>query len=189
MTLAYCYDAAPCHPQRQEHKKDPALILNWEKLQHRITIDFAHILRAKNVADQQAISKHLSLLATHERLAMAQLQFDTFPLTSEIHTDHLQRMQDLRIFIGLHEVFQLLQHIADDGGWQGVGERMSDLLARHSSALSEDDIGTVESAWFLQYQNNQEIRLSTQETRYTKPMKIGDVIAYMLEKKMFMHLN
>jgi hypothetical protein len=182
-TISYCYDSMPTRTSRSGTQSAPSLLLNWTKLEQKISADFAHVLRSKKNADPMQIAKHLTLLSAAERLAMAQLQFDTFPWQTEALTDLRQRLPDLRIFIGFSEVFHLLQHIASDGGWQGVGQRMSDLLARHSSALSEDDVGTIESAWFMQFQSATSLRLGTQETRYTKDMKIGEIAAYMLTQE------
>lgn len=179
-TISYCYDSMPTRTSRTSTQSAPGLLLNWTNLEQKISADFAHVLRSKKNADPMQIAKHLTLLSAAERLAMAQLQFDSFPWQAEPLTDLRQRLPDLRIFIGFSEVFHLLQHIASDGGWQGVGQRMSDLLARHSSALSEDDVGTVESAWFMHFQSATSLRLGTQETRYTKDMKIGEITAYML---------
>ncbi|MCX7219168.1 MAG: hypothetical protein NTY70_09585 [Burkholderiales bacterium] len=179
-TISYCYDSMPTRTSRSSGQSAPSLLLNWTKLEQKISTDFTNVLRSKKNADPMQIAKHLTLLSAAERLALAQLQFDTFPWHEEPQTDLRQRLPDLRIFIGFSEVFHLLQHIAADGGWQGVGQRMADLLARHSSALSEDDVGTVESAWFMHFQGETSLRLGTQETLYTKNMKIGEITAYMV---------
>jgi hypothetical protein len=179
-TISYFDDCIATRLQRRRDQSLPGLLLNWDKLYQRITSDFAQILRAQKNTDPTQITKHLTLLSASERLALAQLQSDTFFQKKEEIPDIFQSLPDLRIFVGFSEVFHLLAHIASDGGWQKVGQRMSDLLARHSSALSEDDVGTVESAWFIHFHHATSLRLGTQETRYTKNMKIGEITAYVM---------
>ncbi len=179
-TISYFDDCIATRAQRRHDQSIPGLLLNWDKLHQKITSDFAQVLRAQKNTDPAQITKHLTLLSAPERLALAQLQSDTFFQKKEEISDIFQRLPDLRIFVGFSEVFHLLAHIASDGGWQKVGQRMSDLLARHSSALSEDDIGTVESAWFIHFHHATSLRLGTQETRYTKNMKIGEITAYVM---------
>jgi hypothetical protein len=82
----------------------------------------------------------------------------------------------MRIFIGFSSVYRLLQNI--HMGKYGVGTRLDDVLAKRSAVFADDDVATVESVWFLQYEDKDILRLKTQESKFTTSMRIGMMAAY-----------
>ena len=185
-SLVYCADTLPMRftPIKGANEIEP-LCLQWDQLQVALTSDLAQVLRSRQYETSAPLSKHLSLFSPDERLAIAQLQYQCYrdyPSRQSIFIDQKKEVPDLRIFIGFNDVFSLLHHIGTGGGWKGVGQRMSDLLARHSAVFSDDAETSAGSAWFLRHQDDKLICLSTLESRHTSVMKIGDLAAYMLEQ-------
>ncbi len=185
-SLVYCGDEQPTRFVAVPGQAGPApLVLQWESLQQALTSDLAQVLRTRRGQEAATLSRHLSLFGPTERLALAQLQFERFqayPVSAELKLDQQREVPDLRIFIGFQNVFALLRHIAKGGDWKAVGERMVDLLARHSAVFSDDAEGSVQSSWTLRHQDEQHLCLSTQESRHTTQMQIGDLAAFMLEQ-------
>ncbi|MBC3861033.1 hypothetical protein H8K32_02885 [Undibacterium jejuense] len=186
VSFVYCYDPTPSSftPKLNKTSVEP-LLLQWDQLQQSLTSDFAQVLRSRQSECQVTLSKHLSLFHPNEQLALAQLQFDRFnayPIRTAAKLDQEKEVPDLRIFIGFKDVFALLRHIASGGTWKPIGQRMTDLLARHSAVFSDDADASVESTWSLRHQDNSLICLSSLESRHTTHMHIGDLAACMLEQ-------
>ena len=186
-SLVYYADTEPTRfTATQSHDQRSPLVIEWDALQQVMTSDLAQVIRSRQSGGSVSLSKHLSLFGPDEQLAIAQLQYQCFrryPSRNTYPSDQKKEIPDLRIFIGFNEILALLRHVESGGGWKGVGRRMSDLLARHSAVFSDDAVGTVESAWFLQHQDDNMICLSTLESRHTSHMNIGDLAAYMLEQR------
>ncbi|MFZ6752294.1 hypothetical protein ACO0KY_02875 [Undibacterium sp. Dicai25W] len=186
VSFVYCYDPTPsCFTPKLNKTSVEPLLLQWDQLQQSLTSDFAQVLRSRQSERQVTLSKHLSLFHRDEQLALAQLQFDrfnTYPIRAVAKLDQEKEVPDLRIFIGFKDVFALLRHIASGGTWKPIGQRMTDLLARHSAVFSDDADASVESTWSLRHQDNSLICLSSLESRHTTHMHIGDLAACMLEQ-------
>ena len=185
-SLVYCNDPTPSRfVLKSNNVGVEPLVIHWDQLQQTLTTDFAQVLRSRQPDRQITLSKHLSLFHPDEQLAMAQLQFDRFnayPTKVANRLDQEKNVPDLRIFIGFNDVFALLRHIASGGARKAIGQRMSDLLARHSAVFSDDAQASVESAWALRHQDDKLICLSSLESRHTTRMHIGDLAACMLEE-------
>jgi hypothetical protein len=133
---------------------------------------------ATTASDLSYFQKRLEKMTYNGCLALVQLQFDSF--TNE--RQHLPidtgrgEACDMRIFIGFSSVYRLLQNI--HMGKYGVGTRLDDVLAKRSAVFADDDVATVESVWFLQYEDKDILRLKTQESKFTTSMRIGMMAAY-----------
>jgi len=185
-SFVYCSDPIPSRFALKSNKTGVApLMLQWDQLSQALTTDLAQVLRSRQAGQSVTLSKHLSLFHPEEQLAMAQLQFERFnayPTRTATKLDQEKEVPDLRIFIGFKDVFSLLRHIASGGARKPIGQRMTDLLARHSAVFSDDAQASVESVWSLRHQDAKLICLSSLESRHTTPMRIGDLAACMLEQ-------
>jgi hypothetical protein len=85
------------------------------------------------------------------------------------------QLRDFRLFIGFSEVYELLQHQQGDFARE---ERLADALAKRSAIIASDHYSGNETLWTLVYEKFDKIRLRTQESNYTTPMKIGSLLAY-----------
>lgn len=94
-------------------------------------------------------------------------------------SDRSHQLHDLRLFVGFSEVFDLLQHQQSEFAHE---ERLSDALAKRSAIIAQDPRSEQSTLWTLIHQSPSRIRLSTQESSYTTPMKIGSLLAYGIGK-------
>jgi len=179
-SVAYCYDTQAARTTRAAANSGLGLsvLINWGKLVRKITNDMIVFFGASTRADLNYFQKRLEMMTYNECLALVQLQFDCFTNERQHAAVDAGRGDacDLRIFIGFKSVYQLLQNI--HMGKFGVGTRLADVLAKRSAIFADDDVASVESVWFLQYEDNQILRLKTQESNFTTAMRIGMMSAY-----------
>jgi hypothetical protein len=181
-SVTYCYENGAVRNMRPENASGlgPSCIINWEKLTRKVTMDFANFFMNKGLEDKTGVPQKLSMLSAAEATALAFLQFDGYRQTTTqiADEDTSGKVCDLRIFIGFNSVYQLLDNIHYGHRTEGVGNRLVDMLAKHSATIGEDHVSTVESIWHLQFEDSKIVRLKTQETKYNTPMKIGSLAAY-----------
>ena len=180
MSIAYCYDPRPARAERaaSDAELGPATLLDWTKLAKKVAGDFAVFFRDDVKGDLSYFQKRLAVLSYNECLALVQLQFECVSARFQQPAVDIGRGTacDMRIFIDFKSVYQLLHNI--HAGKFGVGMRLDDMLAKRSAIFAEDAVATVESVWYLQFQDDHVIRLKTQETKFTTGMKIGVMAAY-----------
>lgn len=167
-------------------QENDGLYLIWDQLQQRIVSDLAEVVRHPVQSDASRLSAHLSLLGSSDRLAAAELQYQCFTQYEEHPAEpplRQRQLKELRIFIGMEQIYPLLRHIESGGAIQAIGERLADRLAQHSAVFSDDQDAHHESQWFLLAQTAETLLLSTLETNYTTAMQIGDLAAVMLDKQ------
>ena len=180
VSVAHCYDTHPARTTRPGASAllGPSVLIDWSKLVRKMTTDMIAFFGATAPSDLSYFQKRLDKMSYNGRLALVQLQFDAF--TNE--RQHLPvdagsgQACDMRIFIGFRSVYQLLQN--NQMGKYGAGTRLDDALAKRSAVFADDNVATVESAWFLQYEDNEILRLKTQESKFTTSMRIGTMAAY-----------
>jgi hypothetical protein len=180
-SIAYCYDTLPSRQRRSpsEAELGPATLINWAKLHKKVTGDFLTFFTdAAPRTELSYFQKRLAALSYNECLALVQLQFECVTNENPQPAVDVGRGEacDMRIFIGFRSVYQLLENI--HRGKYGVGTRLADALAKRSAVFAEDHVATVESVWYLQFQDADVIRLKTQETKFTTSMRIGMMAAY-----------
>ncbi|MGZ3238944.1 MAG: hypothetical protein ACXWJK_00975, partial [Burkholderiaceae bacterium] len=182
LSVTYGYDNGPTRNTRPENASalGPSCVINWEKLTKKVMIDFANFFMNKDLEDKTGVPQKLSMLSSAEASALAFLQFDGYRQTTTQIADQetAGKACDLRIFIGFNSVYQLLDNIHYGHKTEGVGNRLVDMLAKHSAMIGEDHVSTVESIWHLQFEDSKIVRLKTQETKYNTQMKIGSLAAY-----------
>jgi len=179
-SIAYCYDTRASRVGRapQPDLLGEALQINWNKLVKKITSDLMTFFGASGRVDLNYFQKRLQLLSYNECLSLVQLQFDTFTNDNPHAAVDSGRgvACDMRIFIGFKSVYQLLHNIHQ--GKYGIGTRLDDVLAKRSAIFADDNVASVESVWFLQFEDKELIRLKTQESRFTTAMRVGMMAAY-----------
>jgi len=179
VSLAYCYDTRPARSSRAKAPDllGPVVQIHWSKLVKKITNDLIVFFNANSREELTYFQKRLETMSYNECLSLIQLQFDTFTSEAQAAVDTGRgEACDMRIFIGFKSVYQLLANI--HMGKFGVGTRLDDFLAKRSAVFADDDVATIESVWFLQFEDKDFLRLKTQESRFTTAMRIGMMAAY-----------
>lgn len=176
--IAYCYDAGAARGFRLETPPGPALILSFAGLTDAIRKDCMGFMLAKKNNNASAMPPRFARFPETEHFIISeQLVRGLENANNDILVEREQKVEDLRIFVGFMEVFDLLRH---KQGMYKAEDRLEDMLAKRSALIAEDNVATEKSVWSLLFQNNKMIRLSTQETSFTKPMEIGSLLAYGL---------
>jgi hypothetical protein len=179
-SLAYCYDTRQARMVRANAAETlgPSVVIDWTKMIKKITNDMIVFFGPATKVDLSYFQKRLETMTYNGCLSLVQLQFDCF--TDErphaaIDTGRGEAC-DMRIFIGFKSVYELLHNI--HRGKYGIGNRLDDVLAKRSAVFADDDVATVESVWFRQYEDKDLVRLKTQESKFTTSMRIGMMAAY-----------
>ena len=169
--IAYCYGDQPAHEQRLKTPAGNGIILRCDNLIDAIQKDCVSMMRSKKHQDITEILPRFARLPEKEHFVI----FDQLMRGLEhevpdpvVRNGH--QIEDLRIFIGFSEVFELLKHRQSKFSGE---ERLVDLLSKRSALIAEDHAATKESIWTLLLQDDKMLRLSTQETSFTTAMSIG----------------
>lgn len=178
-SLSYCYDNRPAHQERLDGRGS-ALMLHWQNLNKKIMADYLQFFHEKGSGRRVNMAQKFEFLSFSEGLALVQLQLDSLhdQTTAQINPDWEGKQCDLRIFVGFKYAYPFLYNLHYHADLEQVGTRLEDLLAKRSAILAEDHVSTTDSAWYLQYQDQKILKLRTQETQYTTPLRIGALLIY-----------
>ena len=81
----------------------------------------------------------------------------------------------LLIYTGFKDCFGVLIQSSDPELYKSS---LKDELAARSAAIGEDETAEVESLWYCLLNNNQQLVLQSQETKYTVSLAVGMLMAY-----------
>lgn len=168
-----CHSKTPMHKGRAA--SSPALIIDCSAFLEAVRRDCMNLIVCKRDRKPDLMPVRFFRISDVERYVVSDLLTkDYFGNGVVVVPEHEQKAADLRVYVGFQAVFSLLRNTFN----RGDSERLVDKLAKRSALLAEDHIATVESVWFLLYQDNKMIRLRTQETRFTTAMSVGALISY-----------
>jgi hypothetical protein len=87
----------------------------------------------------------------------------------------LPKALKLLIYTGFKDCFGVLIQSSDPELYKSS---LKDELAARSAAIGEDETAEVESLWYCLLNNNQQLVLQSQETKYTVSLAVGMLMAY-----------
>lgn len=168
-----------CHGKgamrRERSTPRPALILDCGVFLDAVRRDCMNLVACKRDRKPDLMPVRFFRIADIERYVVSDLLTkDFFGGSKTVVPENEQKAADLRVYVGFKAVFSLLRNTFN----RGDSERLVDKLAKRSALLAEDHVATAESVWFLLYQDDKMIRLRTQETQFTTPMAVGELISY-----------
>lgn len=173
--VVYCYGGQPASEHRLASPPGDALVLNCRSLVAAMHKDCVGMMRAKKHHDIAAVSPRFAQLPEEEHFVIFDQLVRGFSHQNDhVGAKHPQQIDDLRVFVGFAEVFNLLNHRQSVFAAE---DRLVDSLARRSALLAEDHLATEKSIWTVVFQNEQMVRLSTQESLFTTAMRIGSLLA------------
>lgn len=179
---ASCYDEEP--PRRRppdDTRLGQTLLLDHHALAAQIRDDTRALADAIAARDSFRTPPRLARVAAERRTAVAYLLQRNLRAVEDWQEDAAAQQQhrDLRIYAGFPEVrAHLLAVFRRDDGRVKRSRELSDLFARRSAMLGEDDSATQESLWYVLRDGQETMRIKTQETRFTNRMFVGNLIAY-----------
>jgi hypothetical protein len=177
-----CYDEGP--PRRRppdDTRLGQTLLLDHHALAAQIRDDTRALADAIAARDSFRTPPRLARVAAERRTAVAYLLQRNLRAVEDWQEDAAAQQQhrDLRIYAGFPEVrAHLLAVFRRDDGRVKRSRELSDLFARRSAMLGEDDSATQESLWYVLRDGQETMRIKTQETRFTNRMFVGNLIAY-----------
>lgn len=174
--IAYCYSAYPAGGVVAAQPSGAAILLNCNGLTDAIRKDCMGLIQANKNDVTTSVPPRFVRFPEEERFVISeQLVRGLQNSAEDVVQEKEVRVEDLRIFVGLAEVFSLLRHKQSQYASE---DRLADVLAKRSALIAEDEVATEKSVWSLLFQNEKMIRLSTQETSFTTRMNIGSLLAY-----------
>jgi hypothetical protein len=179
--VTYCNDDLPAQPRRSyRNEGQRAILIDWSPLAQRLRSDSLNILTASRTGQAEHVPKKLQLLSNVERLAFAHLALRGMeaPPVDNSHLERAQEVPNLHIYVGFKDVHQLAGYMLSNKSGHGREKRFVDLFAERSAMIAEDHTTETESLWHVLHQDNRQIRLHTHESRFTKRMMVGSLLAY-----------
>jgi hypothetical protein len=155
-------------------------VIDYSILALSIRKDYVELSRARTDRNHFAMPPRLAQLEPVYQTATGYLLHHNLALPhkwADISSSR-QRHRDLRIYTGYNEVRSHLLAIFRGGSRMQRSRELSNLFAQRSAVIGEDDSSTRESLWYVLYDSEQQMRIKTQETRFTNRMFIGNLLAY-----------
>jgi len=176
-----CYQESP--PARKlpaQPDLGPVLSIDYGILATSIRKDYAEMSRARADRNQFSMPPRLARMEPVYQTATGYLLHRNLELPHKWGdlSSSRQRHRDLRIYTGFEEVRAHLLSIFRGGSRMQRSRELSNMFARRSAVIGDDDSATRESLWYVLYDNNEQMRIKTQETRFTNRMFIGNLLAY-----------
>ena len=179
--LVGCYQDSPPGPKLPAGAGiGPVLTIDYRILADSIRGDYVELSRARGDRNRFAMPPRLARVEPVYQTATGYLLYRNLEQPgkwSDIGAGR-QRHRDLRIYTGYDEVRSHLLAIFRGGSRMQRSRELSNLFARRSAVIGEDDSATRESLWYVLYDNERQMRIKTQETRFTNRMFIGNLLAY-----------
>jgi hypothetical protein len=185
LLTAYRHDAPATRTLPNGAELGPALIIDYRTLADSIRLDYVELSKARADRNRFAMPSRLAVLEPVHQTATGYLLYRNLRLPGlwgDLSSAR-QRYRDLRIYVGYEEVRAHLLAIFSAGDGRPQSRELSDLFARRSAIIGEDDTSTQESRWYVLYESAERMRIKTQETRFTHRMFIGNLLAYGFGRK------
>jgi hypothetical protein len=178
--VAYCYADQPAGRAALAPAPGPAVVMDFSGLSQAIHKDCMDLLQAKIKRDRATLPARFKSSPDAEHFVLSDLLLRGMQeAQSDQDVESGVVISDLRIYIGFENVFSLLDHMRSDFAAE---ERLIDVLARRSAQIAADRRTLETSGWSLLLQNENTLRLCTQENSFTTPMSIGSLVAYSLDQ-------
>jgi hypothetical protein len=178
--LAACYQETPPARTLTAGNLGPVVIIDYRILADSIRLDYVELSRARADRNRFAMPRRLARVEPVHQTAIGYLLYRNLRLPDQWGDlgGARQRHRDLRIYVGYDEVRAHLLSIFASEGRATQSRELSNLFARRSAMIGEDDSATKESLWYVLYEGAERMRIKTQETRFTTRMFIGNLLAY-----------
>lgn len=178
----HCYSEGPPSPQPPaDLLSGPTLMLDHHNLAACIRADLKGMDEARARGDNFRTPPRLLRIATERRTAFCFLLQRNLREAADWAENEAEpaKHRDLRIYAGFQEVREHLSYLfrRDDGRLR-QGHELSDLFARRSAVIGEDETAPQHSLWFVLQDTRGRLLIRTQETRFTNRMQIGNLLAY-----------
>ncbi|MBK1629368.1 hypothetical protein CKO31_01185 [Thiohalocapsa halophila] len=185
--FASCYDQGPParHPPEDE-RHGPTLLLDHHELAAHIRADARGLLGAVAKGENLRMPPRLARVDADQRMAVAYLLQRNLRLPEDWPddwadaTEEAKEHRDLRIYVGFEEVRNHLRTVfrRDHDSRLKRSRELTDLFAKHSAMIGEDDSATRRTLWYVLRDSQDGMRIRTQETRFTNRMFVGNLLAY-----------
>lgn len=173
--ICYCYGSQAARVQPLASPPGPAMMLNCNVLMDAIRKDCLGLAQSRKNPAGVGLPPRFARFHESERYVISERLLDGLQASQPVLLEQRTSVCDFRIFVGFTEVFNLLRH--QQGGYASE-ERLADALAKRSALIAEDSQTADQSLWSILYQNKYMVRMSTQESPFTIPMHIGELLAY-----------
>ncbi len=175
-----CYQDRPPEDRPTGDDLGPALLIDYHALANAIKTDFAALSRARADPNRFSMPPRLARCEPAMQTAIGFLLHRNLGLPGKWGdvASEQQQHRDLRVYTGFQEVRAHLLSIFSSGDRLQKSRDLSNVFARRSAMIGEDGSAANESLWYLLYETEEQMRIKTQETRFTNRMFIGNLLAY-----------
>lgn len=182
--LTACYQDSP--PARSlprgltPDELGPSVIIDYRNLAQTVRYDFAELSRSRAERNPMTMPRRLAALEPVYQTAVGYLLARNLRPPEEWENPGTGRRdhRDLRIYVGLQEVRAHLVTIFANDERLHQARELSNIFSRRSAVIGADDSATRESLWYVMNEDDQHLRIQTQETQFTHRMFIGNLLAY-----------
>ena len=161
--IAYCYGEKAASTSASQSPPGPAMLLDYRNLSTAIHEDCRGLMASTKNRNAAAMPPRFARFLEIDHSVIAdQLLRGLGDTESDKCVESETNFDELRIFVGFSQVFDMLRH---KHGAFASEDRLEDVLAKRSALIAEDHLATDRSVWTLLFKNEKMLRLSTQETR------------------------
>ena len=158
----------------------PVLLIDYSILAEQARADFEELRKSRATRNRFLLPRRFARLDRSQQLTAGHLMTRIGDRHQPRWTDpgHRPGHHDLRIHAGFQDVFEHLVAIFDPSGAIADQRGLSDLFAQRSAFIGEDHTATESSLWHVLQEAPGQLRLQTQETRFSYRLAIGSFLAY-----------
>ena len=180
--LTYLKNDGPPVFERHETIPAPIIRIDYTVLFNALAADHEAIAKMKFISafDPQKLSKSIRNLDDEDRVPLLEAILMTLKQRKRTQKRHpVFKDEALRVYFGKQQVMRLLHDISDPDFQRVLTERkFVDTLAMKSAMLAEDDIREVTTHWTIVNFSAGGLLISTEETSFSSPIKIGQLVAF-----------
>jgi len=173
--------------QRERNLPKPRICIEYANLYNRMIRDYEELAKMKFIDrfDPEKLSRPLLDLEPIERFPFLEsMLFGLRPRERKQKRHIAFGHENLRIYFGYKEVYQLLMDMADRDV-QRIAESRAfmDTLAGYSAGISEDASLATRSRWEIANFSTGGLLVVTRESSFTVPIQIGSLVAFIPNKE------
>lgn len=181
--LTHIDHKAPPMFQRDKRTPTPAIRIEYAALYNRLIVDYEELAKMKFIArfDANKLSRPLLDLEAIERFPFLEtMLFGLRPRERKQKRHAAFGHENLKLYFGYKDAYRLLADLASPDVKQITESRaFRDMLAGFSAGLAEEISATQHTRWEIANFSTGGLLVVTRETRYTNPVHIGQLIAFI----------
>ncbi len=185
--VTYFNNPGPALFKRNEHYSSPSICIDYSVFYNQLVKDYETLAKMNFISqlDDRQLLAPLRSLPEEDRAAVLELMLVRLRGRERKQKRHAAfGNEPVQIYFGFVEAYKLLTDLAEgEDSMAMAGRQFVDTLARHSALLADDDNKYLASHWNVVNFSTGGMLLATEETQFTSPIRIGQLVAFYPSKE------